>query len=409
MTHDGPYGPLGYPPLKQSYGFDQAQELLFRSPQIQQSLSAPNLVQPSTLYPFSNSMSYPQSMPRGNSPTSSSGTPLHIASSPATSFNIGTDNRSPKLGARSLSTLSGYGQRRRLRISQESKKSSLPYSCTFCDSQSTFKSKNEWKRHERSHVPQVEYICLPEGGVIPSDDGRSVCAICELTEPRADHMVKHRMHLCLYKSLEDRTYHRKDKFIKHLKSVFRKSAVIGTCNQTLPQRRKAESNYILRVHGLGLESPQAKLWSRQLPERTLGCGFCVQYFETFEERSQHVATHFEQGSRKKSWSGSTVILSLLNQPFISSDWQSLRREISDLYTISDISWPESSSTDSLQRRLECGTESGRDLAIAAYNLSSLCAGDVNMTGPNEGMEALQYPIGSIDSLADLEFFRTDMV
>ena len=220
MTHYDHYDPPDYPPLQQSYRFDQAQEPLFRSPQIHQHLATSVYPQRSKLHSISGSTGSPQSMPRGDSPRSSSGTPLHVASYPAASYNIGTDNLGPKLGMRSLGTLGGYGQRRRLRASQETKKSTVPYSCTFCDSQSTFKSKNEWKRHERSHVPQTEYTCLPDGAVIPSDDGSFVCAICGFSEPRADHMIKHRMHLCLYKSLEDRTYYRKDKFAKHLRSVF---------------------------------------------------------------------------------------------------------------------------------------------------------------------------------------------
>ena len=176
-------------------------------------------------------------MPRGDSLSSSSGTPLHVASYPSTSYNIGTDDTNPKPGTRSSSEVSGYGQRKRLRTSEETKKSRLPYSCTFCDSQSTFKSKNEWKRHERSHVPQTEYTCLPEGAVIPGDNGPPVCAICGLSEPRADHMVKHRMHLCLYKSLDDRTYYRKDKFAKHLRSVFGKLSTVfpHICNDRKAQ------------------------------------------------------------------------------------------------------------------------------------------------------------------------------
>ena len=219
-THYDPYSAPGYPLLRQSYAFDQAQEPLFRSPHTQPLTS--NIPQQSSLHSFPRKVGSLQSIPRGDSPNSSGGTPLQIASSPASSYNIATDDLSPKLSTRSLSTPSEDSRRKRLRTLQETKKSGLPYSCTFCDSQSTFKSKNEWKRHERSHVPQTEYTCLSEGAVIPSDDGTFICAICGLSEPRADHMVKHRMHLCLYKSLDDRTYNRKDKFAKHLRSVLRK-------------------------------------------------------------------------------------------------------------------------------------------------------------------------------------------
>ena len=185
--------------------------------------------------------------------------------------------------------------------------------------------------------------------------------------------------------------------------------MIDKHHQMLIQIWKAQSNFILRVHGLSLESPQVSKWSRELlPERTLGCGFCVQYFETFEERFQHVASHFEQGWRKESWSRSTVILSLLAQPGINSDWQFLRSRISGPCTISDISWPESSSTDSLQRRLESDTERGRDLALEAYKLSSLCGGGTKRIGLNQGMEILPNSNSSIHNHADpLDLFPTD--
>ena len=123
-----------------------------------------------------------------------------------------------------------------------------------------------------------------------------------------------------------------------------------------------------------------------------------------------MASHFEQGCRKESWSRSTVILNLLAQPFINSEWQSLRAESSGLFTESDISWPESSSTDSLQHRLEIGTESGRDLAIAAYNLSSLCAGDIKFLDANEGIEALQNRAGSMNNYTEpLDFLGINTV
>ena len=244
------------------------------------------------------------------------------------------------------------------------------YSCTFCDSQSTFRSKHEWKRHERSHVPQAEYMCLPKGAIIAFGD-RPVCAICGTNEPRADHMVKHKMHLCLHKPPADRTYFRKDKFAKHL-----------------------------RVHGLGLESPQVAHWSRPLSERVLGCGFCVHYFNSFEERSQHIAGHFESGCRKDSWCQSTVIQSLLTQPSVTPYWQSLQSSTLRVTSNSSVSWPESSSTDVLQRRLEDASENGRDLAVAAYNLSSLCLGEAEKIAGDEKPEAWDQSIDDIRHDAD---------
>ncbi|KAG7008893.1 hypothetical protein G7Y79_00004g014770 [Physcia stellaris] len=192
-------------------------------------------------------------------------------------------------------------------------------------------------------------------------------------------MNEHKMHLCLYKPAEDRTFSRKDKFAKHL-----------------------------RVHGLSLESPQVQRWTRLLPERALGCGFCVRYFDNFEDRFQHVAAHFEQGCTRSSWSRSTVLLSLLTQPFVISEWQSLQGTIIDLAT--SISWPESSSTDSLQRRLEDGTTDGSNLAIAAYNLSSLCSGEAKPVGSHKDLRIPANPVYAVSNSADhLGSFETGML
>ena len=241
---------------------------------------------------------------------------------------------------------------------KHSKKQSdrIRYSCTFCSSPSTFKSKNEWKRHERSHVPQVEYTCLPVGAVIFHDNSPA-CAICGFLEPCQDHLVHHKMHLCIYKPVAGRTFHRRDKFAKHL-----------------------------QVHGLTLESPQVARWSRPRNERRLGCGFCVKNFATFEERSQHVACHFEQGRRREGWSQSTVINSLLTQPSVRTHWDSLLDTSSNSANVSCISWPPSSSTDALQHRLEDAVTDGCELAIMAYNLSSLCSTTIEYSGNREGQK-----------------------
>lgn len=151
------------------------------------------------------------------------------------------------------------------------------------------------------------------------------------------------------------------------------------------------------MHGLSLESPQVKGWTRLLPERALGCGFCVKYFDSFEDRFQHVAAHFEQGCPKSSWSRSIVLLSLLTQPFVNPEWKSLQDNVTDLAT--SISWPESSSTDSLQRRLEDGMVDGPNLAIAAYNLSSLCSGEAKPIGSEKCIEKSAKPAYAMNNSA----------
>lgn len=286
------------------------------------------------------------SLPEGPYPYPSS--PVQISRGKRTGPRSTNDETSLSASWRSLRSVSEHCTPAQSPTRSRSRQTeSTIYSCTFCNTQSTFRSKHEWKRHERSHVPQVEYTCMPMGAILSFGD-HLACAICGMEDPRADHLVEHKMHLCLHKSATDRTYFRKDKFAKHL-----------------------------QVHGLGLESPQVTNWSQQLPERVLGCGFCVLCFDTFEERSQHVAHHFEQGYRKELWTQSTVILSLLSQPSVSSHWLFLRSNANHFIpSNSMISWPESNSTDVLQRRLENVTDDGQDLAIAAYNLSSLCMGGI---------------------------------
>ena len=156
------------------------------------------------------------STPQVDSPSRFHNTPIHIAPHSTNSSSEETPVANTKLSGRSLTAHTRACRLSPSPTSHQPRSSSISYFCTFCDSSSTFRSKHEWKRHERSHVPQVEYTCLPRGAVI-SLRGRSVCVICSAREPRADHMNEHKMHLCLYKPAEDRTFSRKDKFAKHLR------------------------------------------------------------------------------------------------------------------------------------------------------------------------------------------------
>lgn len=156
------------------------------------------------------------SVPQVDSPNPFHNTPILIAPHLTTSSGEETYVASTKFSERSLNTRTGSCRLSPSPTSHQSRSPSVSYFCTFCDSSSTFRSKHEWKRHERSHVPQVEYTCLPQGAVI-SLRGRIVCAICGVSNPRAGHMNEHKMHLCIYKPAQDRTFSRKDKFAKHLK------------------------------------------------------------------------------------------------------------------------------------------------------------------------------------------------
>ena len=215
---------------------------------------------------------------------------------------------------------------------------SIKYSCTLCDSKATFRGKSEWKRHELSHMPSVEYVCLPEGHM----DRDHRCAICGANNPDIQHVIEHNAHLCVAKDESARTWVRKDKFVKHLAS-----------------------------HGLSSSCPQVAKWSRKLPPRISGCGFCIRGFNDSNERSLHVAKHFESGSQRTDWDHSKVILGQLGQPRTALSWQSILGATFGGQPSPPISWSESLASG-IQKRLEEGRENGHDLALAAFELSSLC-------------------------------------
>lgn len=225
-----------------------------------------------------------------------------------------------------------------LPANSQTSSSAIKFSCTLCDSKATFRGKSEWKRHELSHMPSVEYVCLP-GGLI--EEGFR-CAICSFHNPGYQHILEHNAHLCLAKEIEARTWVRKDKFIKHLAS-----------------------------HGLSSNSPQVARWTRKLPNRLSGCGFCIRGFNDFNERSLHVAKHFESGCDRADWDRSKVILGLLSQPHTAISWQSLLGGSFGGRPSPDIAWSEELAPG-IQKRLEEGQDSGHNLALAAFQSSSLC-------------------------------------
>lgn len=248
-------------------------------------------------------------------------------------------------------------------VNSQPSSNAIKFSCTLCDSKATFRGKSEWKRHELSHMPSVEYVCLPRGLI---EEGFR-CAICSAHNPGNQHILEHNAHLCLAKEIEARTWVRKDKFVKHLIS-----------------------------HGLSSNSPQVARWTRKLPNRLSGCGFCIRGFNDFNERSLHVAKHFESGCDRADWDHSKVILGLLSQPHTAMSWQSLLGERFGGQPSPQIAWSEELAPG-IRNRLEEGQDSGYDLALAAFQSSSLCqkAGHEQENshqqtyGPNEG---LVYPV-----------------
>jgi hypothetical protein len=101
------------------------------------------------------------------------------------------------------------------------RKAQEKYKCTSCER--GFNRKGDWKRHEESHDPQTFWTCLSGEPATLSAAGWT-CVFCSSFKPRRQDMVihlmkKHKIHVCVSKKLEARTFYRKDKLKQHLQQV----------------------------------------------------------------------------------------------------------------------------------------------------------------------------------------------
>jgi hypothetical protein len=72
------------------------------------------------------------------------------------------------------------------------------------------------------------------------------------------------------------------------------------------------------------EDKHADRARRRRPKRTgWGCGFCEHFDTDWADRINHVAKHFENGSRIAKWSQTRVIYSLLRRPCLWREWLQL--------------------------------------------------------------------------------------
>ncbi|KUJ17218.1 uncharacterized protein LY89DRAFT_617031 [Mollisia scopiformis] len=149
------------------------------------------------------------------------------------------------------------------------------YQCTFCTE--TFKTKHDWQRHEKSlHLSLERWVCCPAGVTqYCADYGHNRCVFCGLPNPPEDHGEVHNYSSCAERSLEERTFYRKDHLRQHLNLV----------------------------HDVKFQSFSMESWKVVTPEIRSRCGFCGIVLDTWSIRVDHLAEHFKGGNSMADWKG----------------------------------------------------------------------------------------------------------
>lgn len=151
------------------------------------------------------------------------------------------------------------------------------FQCTFCNRD--FAQKYDWRRHEESvHIPQKEWICMPDGPVRTDEaTGFRFCVFCEQPNPSNDHLRRHNHAPCLSAPQASRTFTRKDKLIQHLGQVHKQAQMSPTMQSS---------------------------WCRRVSRNVaIACGICGVRLFSWNERVEHISTHFVDGLDMRYWLG----------------------------------------------------------------------------------------------------------
>jgi hypothetical protein len=149
-----------------------------------------------------------------------------------------------------------------------------PYQCTFCTE--TFRAKYDWQRHEKTlHLPLEQWICALHGPRVPREQAESCCVYCGETTANDAHLETHHYSACQTRGVEERTFHRKDHLVQHLRLV----------------------------HNAQYQDWAMKHWMVPMPNIKSRCGFCRSTMDTWSERTDHLAEHFKTGLTMGNWQG----------------------------------------------------------------------------------------------------------
>ncbi|KAH6716327.1 hypothetical protein BKA61DRAFT_642873 [Leptodontidium sp. MPI-SDFR-AT-0119] len=149
------------------------------------------------------------------------------------------------------------------------------FQCTFCTE--TFKTKHDWQRHEKSlHLSLEQWVCSPNGPTqYCADYNDNQCVYCGLLNLPFDHAEVHNYSSCAERSLEERTFYRKDHLRQHLNLV----------------------------HDVKFQSFSMETWKVATPEIRSCCGFCGIMMDSWTFRVDHLAEHFKGGKSMADWKG----------------------------------------------------------------------------------------------------------
>lgn len=214
------------------------------------------------------------------SSVSSLGTSQSSNGSRGSAYSHGSRNSFGSFGSVPFSSHSRRRRRRRAapRQSPDGLKPSGPlktFQCTFCTE--TYRTKHDWQRHEKSlHLSLERWVCAPEGPrVLCPKLGQMCCAFCSEPDPTDAHIESHNHSSCQERSLEERTFYRKDHLNQHLRLV----------------------------HNVKFADWSMKSWKAAAPEIRSRCGFCGIVLDSWTTRVDHLAEHFKTGKSMADWEG----------------------------------------------------------------------------------------------------------
>lgn len=101
------------------------------------------------------------------------------------------------------------------------------------------------------------------------------CVFCGEANPDSAHVESHNHTACQERTLEERTFYRKDHLNQHLRLV----------------------------HNVKFVDWSMKAWKVATPEIRSRCGFCGVVLPNWTSRVEHLAEHFKTGNTMADWKG----------------------------------------------------------------------------------------------------------